>query len=290
MARSRAPSSTFLPERVVYESETFLLDLRVDWKVYRRGVTTFRISQLAERVGVKPTTLRFYEQAGLLPARRSESGYRLYDEQAVERLEFIVSGKHLGLPLEEIRDLLTVWEDGLCADVRARLRPMLSSRIADAEQRAAELQAFTDRLRHALAEIDGPPHPGRCDPGCGFLHQHPPATASVPVPVEFSVRRPPAAPEPPPIACTLTGDDQAERVARWRRLLAGADREGIDGGLLIRLPAELAGPVAKLAAAEQRCCAFFEFTVRLVGGGLQLRVCAPEEAAPLLTELFGTPG
>ncbi|MEV4602126.1 MerR family transcriptional regulator [Amycolatopsis sp. NPDC049253] len=129
-------------------------------------MTTLRISQRAERVGVKPTTLRFYEQAGLLPARRSESGYRLYDEESVERLEFIATGKHLGLPLEEIRDLLGVWEDGLCTDVRARPRPMLLARLGDAQQRAAELEAFTDRLREALNEIDGPPRPGRAADSC----------------------------------------------------------------------------------------------------------------------------
>ncbi|SFB56871.1 DNA-binding transcriptional regulator, MerR family [Amycolatopsis marina] len=249
-------------------------------------MTTFHISQLAERAGVKPTTLRFYEQAGLLPARRSESGYRLYDDEAVERLEFIASGKHLGLPLDEIRDLLTVWEDGLCTDVRSRLRPMLLARIADAQQRAAELEAFTDRLRDALAEVDGPPRPGRCDPSCGFLHQHQHSPA--PAPVEFSLRRPPVMSEPAPIACTLTGGEQAERIAQWQQLLDGAERESIDGGLLLRLPAELAGPVADLAAAEQHCCAFFEFTLRLLSGGMELEVRAPAEAAPLLADVFGT--
>ncbi|MBV9847455.1 MAG: MerR family DNA-binding transcriptional regulator, partial [Kutzneria sp.] len=54
-------------------------------------MTTYRISQLAERAGVPATTLRFYEQAGLLPAQRSESGYRLYDDTAVERLAFIAA-------------------------------------------------------------------------------------------------------------------------------------------------------------------------------------------------------
>lgn len=248
-----------------------------------------RISQLAERVGVKPTTLRFYEQAGLLPAARSESGYRLYDDVAVQRLG-IAAGKHLGLPLEEIRDLLAVWEDGLCADVRARLRPMLAARIAEAEQRAAELAAFTDRLRGALAEVDGPVRPGRCDPGCGFLHHH--GERRAPVPVEFSVRRPAGststASKPVPITCSLTGGDQAERIQQWQRLLAGAVREGIDSGLLVRLSAELAGQVAELAAAEQRCCAFFAFTLRLADGGLELEVRAPAEAAPMLAEVFGT--
>ena len=99
---------------------------------------------------MRPTALRFYEQVGLLPAQRSPAGYRLYDEDAVERLAFIASGKHLGLPLEEIRELLAVWEDGLCADVRARLSPMLRTRIVEAQQRIAELDAFTDRLVQAL--------------------------------------------------------------------------------------------------------------------------------------------
>jgi len=237
---------------------------------------------------MKATALRFYEQVGLLSSRRSESGYRLYDDESVERLRFISSGKHLGLPLEEIRALLRVWEDGLCTDVRERLRPMLLARIGEADERAAELEGFTGRLRSALAEIDGPPRPGRCDPGCGFLRQR--QQAPTPVSVEFGPRRPAPAPEPEPapIACTLTGDEQAGRVEQWRQLLAGADVDVIAGGLRFQLAADLAGRVAELAAAEQRCCAFFEFAMRLQGGGLQFEVRAPAQAAPLLAEVFGT--
>ncbi|WP_116052067.1 MerR family transcriptional regulator [Amycolatopsis palatopharyngis] len=256
-------------------------------------MTTYRISQLAERAGVRPTTLRFYEQAGLLPAQRSESGYRLYGDDAIERLGFITSGKRLGLPLEEIRDLLQVWEDGLCTDVRHRLRPMLATRIAEAEQRATELDAFTERLRQALTEIDGPPRPGRCDPGCGFLHhQHDPQ----PTPIKLSPPRPTTdntgdnGTTPAPIACTLNGSDQAERAQQWHELLDHAHRrDPIDGGLRFHLPAHTAGEVAALAAAEQQCCAFFTFTLHLSAGELQFDVHAPDDAAPLLADLFGTP-
>jgi hypothetical protein len=59
------------------------------------AVTTMRISQLAERSGVPATTLRFYEATGLLPAARNPAGYRLYGEEAVERLAFIGAAKHL---------------------------------------------------------------------------------------------------------------------------------------------------------------------------------------------------
>ncbi len=69
-------------------------------------MNTYRISELARRTGVPASTLRFYEQAGLLPAERTGSGYRMYGEDAVARLELIASAKQLGLPLEEIRELL----------------------------------------------------------------------------------------------------------------------------------------------------------------------------------------
>lgn len=107
------------------------------------GVTTYRISQLAERSGVPATTLRFYEDAGLLPADRTPSGYRVYGEDAVERLAFISSAKLLGLALEEIRELLDVREEGVCASVRARMLPLAADRIAETDGRIAELRAFS---------------------------------------------------------------------------------------------------------------------------------------------------
>jgi MerR family transcriptional regulator, copper efflux regulator len=263
------------------------LDLRVSLKAYRPGVTTYRISELAERVGLPPSTLRFYEQAGLVPARRSDSGYRLFGDQAVERIEVITTGKRLGLPLEEIRDLLQAWEDGLCQDVRERLRPMVQNQIATAERRAAEIDAFIERLRKASSLIDAPAPPGRCGPGCGIVPHDAPPEAAPAAPVLTPRRRDPE-PEAP-IACTLTAADQADRIGEWRRLLGQAgSRERTDGGLAFRLPAALAGQVAELAAAEQQCCPFLEFNLHLIAGGLRFEVQVPEGAAPLLADMFGT--
>ena len=72
-----------------------------------------------------------------------------------------------------------------------------------------------------------------------------------------------------------------------RRLLGQADRrESVDGGVRFQLPATLAGPAAELAAAEQRCCPFFTFTLHLADGGLQLEVRAPAEVMPMVAEIF----
>lgn len=136
-----------------------------------------RISQLATRSGVPATTLRFYESAGLLPAERTPAGYRLYGEDAVDRLAFISAAKHLGLPLEEIAELLGVWQTGACQEVKADLRERVVTRIEEAERRAAELAAFTASLRRAVEHLDElPDRQDRCDPQCAFLGRTP-ATA-----------------------------------------------------------------------------------------------------------------
>ncbi|MEV8312434.1 MerR family transcriptional regulator [Streptomyces flavidovirens] len=164
-------------------------------------MTTYRISQLAERSGVPATTLRFYETAGLLPAERTTAGYRLYDDQSMERLAFISSAKLLGLPLEEIRELLAVWEQGVCAAVRARMLPLVADRIADADRRLAELSAFSTRLAGVHDQLAGPAPEGACGPDCGCV------SASRPGPIsgELTPARPRA----------LLSDDEAWRESRW---------------------------------------------------------------------------
>ncbi|GHE39806.1 MerR family transcriptional regulator [Streptomyces cellulosae] len=242
-----------------------------------------RISQLAERTGVPATTLRFYESAGLLPAERAPAGYRRYGEDARERLAFIGPAKHLGLPLEEIAELLGVWESGACKEVKADLRPRIAARIADAECRTAELTAFTAALRRSLEHLDAlPDRSSRCDPQCAFL-----APGAVPVTLT-----PPAAAHAgaerwrtAPVACSLTGDGLAERAGQWQRVLGGASREEFEGGVRLVLPAGRAGVIAALAA-EQECCPFFDFRLHLDGPVLRLEVRAPAEAAAELAELF----
>ncbi|GHH43622.1 hypothetical protein GCM10017774_41480 [Lentzea cavernae] len=92
-----------------------------------------------------------------------------------------------------------------------------------------------------------------------------------------------------PIACTLTGNEQVERVSEWRELLGGAQPEGVTNGLRWKLPTALAGQAAELAAAEQRCCSFFDFTLHFAAGELIFEAHAPKEAADLFLDVFGAP-
>jgi MerR family transcriptional regulator, copper efflux regulator len=255
------------------------------------SVTAMRISQLAARSGVPATTLRFYGTAGLLPADRTPSGYRVYGEDSVDRLALIGAAKNLGLSLEEIAELLGVWESGACADVKSDLRPRITARIADAEARAGELAAFTAVLHGAVEHLDAlPDRTGSCDPECGFDTLRAPAARPVGVP-RPSGRQAAEAERwrTTPVACSLTGDGLGERATEWRRLTDGAKRQPIPDGMRLTLPAERAGPVAELAASEQRCCPFFDFRLHLDGPVLHLEVRAPAEGAGLLAALFTRP-
>lgn len=250
-------------------------------------MTSLRISEFAARTGVPATTLRFYETTGLLATERTAAGYRMYGEDAVARLAFISSAKLLGLPLEEIRDLLDVWEQGTCSAVRARMLPLIAARIAEADRRQAELAAFSARLGEAHEQLSGPAPAGPCGPHCGCTS----TAAPGPVPVTLS----PISAEPgqPPVACTLGAAELGERTGQWRRLATKVTgREGIPNGLRLAFPpdAALAAEIATLAAAEQDCCAFLDFTLHLTATALELTVLGPEGTEPLLTDLFGGTG
>jgi len=80
------------------------------------------IGKLAKLAEISTDTLRFYEDESLLiPAGKTEAGYRLYGEGAVRRLDFIKHAQHCGMTLSEIRQLLELRADdsSCCSDVRS---------------------------------------------------------------------------------------------------------------------------------------------------------------------------
>ncbi|MQA01706.1 MAG: MerR family transcriptional regulator [Streptosporangiales bacterium] len=232
---------------------------------------TYRISQLAERTGVPATTLRYYESTGLLRAERSPAGYRIYREPAVERLEFIATAKRLGLPLDEIGELLRVRDTGACVEVKTELQPRLRARLADAERRREEVAGFIAALRAALAHLDAlPDRSGRCDPDCEF-------------PFDTADR---GRWRDAPVACALPADDIRARTEQWHSALTGATRTPIPDGLQLTVPIQRLAAVAELAAAEQACCPFLDFRLHLDGPHLHVQVRSPADGQAILAELF----
>ena len=69
------------------------------------------VGQLAEKTGVPPKTLRYYEDLGLLVPARTPSGWRDYDETAMLVLQLTRVGKKLGLDLAEITRFVGLFQD-----------------------------------------------------------------------------------------------------------------------------------------------------------------------------------
>ncbi|MDT8369083.1 MAG: MerR family DNA-binding protein, partial [Longimicrobiales bacterium] len=122
------------------------------------------IGEVADAAGVGVETLRFYEREGLLPEPpRSDTGYRLYDDEAVRRVRFIRKARELGFTLSEIGELLDlrVRDASVCADVAERTRV----KIASIEARIRELT----RVRAVLAELEHACATNRTTSACPIL-------------------------------------------------------------------------------------------------------------------------
>ena len=147
-------------------------------------MTTLRIAEVAERTGVPATTLRYYEDIGLLiPAGRAGNGYRAYSEQDVERLRFITSAKQLDISLDDLRELTRAWDGEDCAGVQARMAQVVSARLAQTQERVVALLELAAHLQSAADRLAGPTTDGPCDPGCACSTA---ASATGPVHVELS--------------------------------------------------------------------------------------------------------
>jgi len=110
-----------------------------------------RIGELARQAGVAPSTVRYYEEIGLLPpAARAENGYRLYTQADVERLRFIQRAKALDFSLEEIREILGLRERGEapCAYVIHQI----GVKIDEVERKMAALARLKSELLQLQAE------------------------------------------------------------------------------------------------------------------------------------------
>lgn len=95
-----------------------------------------------------------------------------------------------------------------------------------------------------------------------------------------------------PIACTLTPDGMAARLALIDALAADAliDRAPTGTGLRVRLRGtpQIERRTRELIAAESRCCAFLDFTLERDGGELVLHIDGPRDARPVI-EMFFAP-
>ena len=106
------------------------------------------ISAIAKSASVPVKTIRYYEDIGLLPKpKRTSSGYRVYDENAVDRLVFIKKAQSLGLRLEDVKEILELADRGRCPC--GHVQRVLKARLGELRAKIVDLKTVERRLSQA---------------------------------------------------------------------------------------------------------------------------------------------
>ncbi len=112
------------------------------------------IGQAATASGISAKMIRHYEAIQLIKAStRTDAGYRTYTDKDLHTLRFIKRARSLGFSLDQIRDLLSLWNDShrASADVKA----IALTHVADLEKRISELSEMRDTLQHLAQSCSG---------------------------------------------------------------------------------------------------------------------------------------
>ncbi len=124
-----------------------------------------KIGEVAERSGMAPKTIRYYEDIGLIgPADRLENRYRAYDEADVHRLRFIHQARGLGFSLKDVAALLGL--NGNRKRASHEVKKLALRHIADLDSKISQMMA----IRKALSELADRCH-GDDRPDCPILDE-----------------------------------------------------------------------------------------------------------------------
>ncbi|MBK24543.1 MAG: zinc-responsive transcriptional regulator [Halobacteriovorax sp.] len=123
-----------------------------------------KIGQLAKKSGASIDAIRFYEDKGLIkPTSRSSSGYRYYNLDAVNTLNFVQSAKELGFTLSEISDFLEIQisKNGKCSLAQEKINDKLN----DIETKISNLKS----IKKALTKVSKKCETSENSDPCHFL-------------------------------------------------------------------------------------------------------------------------
>ncbi|NUZ08521.1 Cu(I)-responsive transcriptional regulator [Piscinibacter koreensis] len=116
------------------------------------------IGEAARASGVSAKMIRHYESVGLFPeAHRTDSGYRQYSDKEVSTLRFVRQSRDLGFSLEQIRELLGLWQNRRRPS--RQVKALAQAHIQELDQKLQELQAMKSTLEHLVHCCQGDDRP-----------------------------------------------------------------------------------------------------------------------------------
>ena len=115
------------------------------------------ISDVANRTGLPPKTIRYYEDIGLVAPPRDANGYRAFRESDIHKLAFLGRARALGFGIEHCRTLLGLYEDK--ARSSGEVKTIAREHLAEIDQKIADLTEMRDTLSHLVACCAGDNRP-----------------------------------------------------------------------------------------------------------------------------------
>lgn len=131
-------------------------------------INTFLIRQLSEKLDMNPKTIRFYEEIGLIPkAERNISNYRIYTENDFKRLSFVKKARSLGLSIENIKNIMSIREEGKLPG--SQVINLLQTESIDLEKKIKDMIIFKEKLDQCIVNFKE--HIDVCHSGeiCGLI-------------------------------------------------------------------------------------------------------------------------
>lgn len=120
--------------------------------------TFMNIGEAAKASGVSAKMIRHYESVGLFPeANRTDSGYRQYGDKEISTLRFIRRSRDLGFSIEQIRELLGLWQNRRRPS--RQVKALAQAHIEELDAKLKELQAMKATLEHLVHCCQGDDRP-----------------------------------------------------------------------------------------------------------------------------------
>ena len=121
-----------------------------------KATKLLRVGELAKAVGKTVRAMHLYEELGLVePAARTDGGFRLYGQEAVDRINWIVKLQAIGFTLPEIQGFVADFRDAgsgrLATD---RVRQVFSDKLAEIREQMTQLQVIENDLHEAIEYLD----------------------------------------------------------------------------------------------------------------------------------------
>jgi Cu(I)-responsive transcriptional regulator len=124
---------------------------------HSEGTDGMNIGDVADRSGLPPKTIRYYEDIGLIRPRRAASGYRDFGDCELHKLAFLARARSLGFTIEDCRALLALYEDRDRASVE--VKRLAQEHLVKIDRKIAHLKSMRAALNSLIQRCDGNDRP-----------------------------------------------------------------------------------------------------------------------------------